>query len=148
MAPRRRRSAATSAPGNAAHPWGWADRLGGALEVAADLVGDLVDPLLGLHQRCLGPGGALGGPPLLPGRLPAGPLGPRRPPEQSHDPFLSVRDPVPQPAPCYPPTTRPFRLNGSDQERAGLAGREHLGVGDQLVETGDRVAVRAAVRVA
>src|ERR1700722_6133519 len=105
-APRPRRSAASSAPGNAAKPvGGLADRLGGALKVAADLVGDLVDPLLGLHQRCLGPGGALGGPPLLPGRLPAGPLGARRPPGQSHDPFLSVRDPVPQPASCYPPTT-------------------------------------------
>ena len=45
-------------------------RLGRAPEVAAGLVGDLVDPLLGLHQGGLGARRPLGGAPPRNGAIP------------------------------------------------------------------------------
>ena len=72
----------------------------GVLEVTADLVGELMDLLLGRQQSGLGLVGALGRPPLSQRRLPVRMHGPRLPPEQSHDPVLSVRDAgrIPHPA--------------------------------------------------
>src|ERR1700728_4748604 len=63
--------------------------LRGTLEIAADLVGDVMDPLLGLKQPGLGVRGALGGPPLSQGRLPVRLRGARCLPEQSHELVLS-----------------------------------------------------------
>jgi hypothetical protein len=65
---------------------GTSQRLGRALEVAADVVGELVDLLLGSRQVGLGLRGARGRPPLGPARLPVGPCRPRRPAKKSHHP--------------------------------------------------------------
>src|SRR5438093_8646163 len=59
--------------------------LGRVLDLAADLVRDLVDLLLGLDQAGLGPCRPLGGPALAPRRLPAAPRGVLRSPEQARD---------------------------------------------------------------
>jgi hypothetical protein len=61
-----------------------------ALQVAADLVGDLMDLLLGLDQAGLGLRRPLGGLAFPPRRLPAGPRGVLRSPEQAHDPVLPI----------------------------------------------------------
>ncbi|HYX61151.1 MAG TPA: hypothetical protein VE888_19340 [Streptosporangiaceae bacterium] len=81
--------------------------LGRALDLAADLVRDLVDLLLGLDQAGLGLRRPLGGPALAPRRLPAGPSGVLRSPEQAHDPVLSIARWAArwQPEGGYPPDT-------------------------------------------
>src|SRR6202021_3271740 len=58
---------------------------GRALEVLADLVGELVDLLLGLVERGLGPCGPLGGAGLAQARLPGCPVTALGPPEPGHD---------------------------------------------------------------
>jgi hypothetical protein len=89
----------------AAGRWAVASALGFP-QVVADLVGEFVDPLFGLHQCGLGAGGTLRGPPLPPGRRPARKRRPWRPTEHSHDPVLSVRDAGSHPHPSYPPAAR------------------------------------------
>src|SRR5690348_18370056 len=49
-----------------------------------------MDLLLGLDQAGLGPRRPLGSPAFPPRRLPAGPRGVLRSPEQAHDPVLSI----------------------------------------------------------
>ncbi len=78
--------------------WPRADRQGhgvlrGALQIAADLVSDLMDLLLGLLQRGLCLRGPLGSSALSPGWYMAYPLCPSRSLEPAHDPSL-----LPQPA--------------------------------------------------
>src|SRR5580698_9098253 len=59
--------------------------LGGALEVLADLVSELVDLVLGLIERGLGPRGPLGGAGLPQGRLPGCPVTALGPSKPGHD---------------------------------------------------------------
>src|SRR5580704_15602506 len=81
-------------------------RLGRSLEVAADLGGDLVDLLLGLAKRGLGPGRPLGGLALAPGRLDVRPRRPPRSPEPAHHATSSFCAAV---RPWHPATrARPF----------------------------------------